>query len=109
MKILNIIKENRQFDDALAKKIESLCNCNRVSVSTGDYAGGRPDSDPLKGKSYGKVTFLQKQELEDDDWSKVTNYLKSLGFEIVEDSNFYDFEPGERDYYPTIKFHFTKK
>ena len=73
----------------------------------GKYAGNRPDSDPLKDKGYGTITFKTNSEFEDGEWAKVLNFVKSKGFEITDESNYYDFEPGEREWFPKIDFTFN--
>ena len=80
---------------------------SKVSVSLGDYAGGRDDNDPLKNKSFGKITFYIRGEFSDSEWGKVIDFVKSKGFEITQDSNYYDIEPGEREWFPSINFNFN--
>jgi len=74
-------------------------------VSMGMYSGDRPDSDPLKDKGYGSISF-RSYELPDDDWNKALKWVESNGFEVTSDSNYYEEDPGERYYYPKIKFEF---
>ena len=108
MKLLNILLENQQLEDSIIKALKAIYDCDDIHVSTGDYAGGREDSDPLKGVSFGKVNFLQRGEFEDSVWNQMLEKIKSLGLEITQESNSYEREIGERDYYPHIKFHFKK-
>lgn len=91
----------------LEKTIKSLPGGNNAFVSMGHYTEDRPDSDPKKGKGYGSITFSQQGELQDADWNKILQYLKSQNFEITSESNYYDFEPGEREWFPKIKFEFN--
>lgn len=110
MKLTDIIVENfdkyRQEENDLQRGLESNTKSGDNFVSMGDYAGGRPDNDPLKDMSYGKVTFRTLDEFEDEHWEDIKKYINSRGYDIVSDSNYADTEPGERYYYPTIKFHF---
>lgn len=110
MKLTDIIFEYtdayKRIEDSLAKDIENKTNSGDCFVSMGDYAGGRPDDDPLKDMSYGKVTFQTRSDFEEPHWDKIKSYVESRGYDITQDSRFFDDEPGERYYYPTIKFHF---
>ena len=35
---------------------------------------------------------------------EILNLVKSKGFEVTRDSNYYDIEPGEREWFPRIDF-----
>ena len=72
-------------DDALAKEIDSRF-------------GGNPRV------SNGRIKFRMKDEFSDGEWGEILNLIKSKGFEIIKDSNYYDIEPGEREWFPTIDF-----
>lgn len=111
MKLLNIILEYGQYkaeEDALERELKSKFNIGRLSVSFGDYSDGRQDNDPLKGMSFGSVTFLVRNDFEDAEWNKIKDHLKASGYDIQSDSNYFEEDPGERYYYPKIKFHFKK-
>jgi len=104
------VNEYGEYKDASSKlnqELKSAFSEFNPYISLGMYAGGRPDSDPLKGKGYGEISFIHKNTLPDQTWSKVLNWVKSKGWEITSESNFYDFEDGERDYYPKVKFQFN--
>ena len=104
------LNEYGEYEDASSKlnrELKSAFSEFNPYISLGMYAGGRPDSDPLKGKGYGEITFVHKDTLPDQTWSKVLNWVKSKGWEITSESNFYDSEDGERDYYPKVKFQFN--
>ena len=112
MKLSNIILEYGEYqqeEDKLARDIKNRFDLGRVSVSMGNYSAGREDNDPLKGKAYGKVTFRVKDEFEQSDWNKIISFIKSKGLEITQDSNYYENDPGEREYFPSVKFHFNQK
>lgn len=111
MKLTNIILEVQEYraeESALAKDISSKFNIDDVTVSLGDFSGGRSDSDPLKDMSFGSITFLVRSDFEETEWNKILDYVRSLGYDIKSDSNYFDEDPGERYYYPSIKFHFKK-
>ena len=65
--------------------------------------GGDPYVDMWGGK-HGTITFKTNSEFEDEEWAKVLNFVKSKGFEITDESNYYDFEPNEREWFPKIDF-----
>jgi hypothetical protein len=78
------------------------------SVSINKYAGDREDSDPLKGKGFGTITYRTRGEFEDRDWNELISIINNKdGFEVTQDSNYYEVEPGERIFYPSIKFNFN--
>tara|TARA_B110000858_G_scaffold160492_1_gene184575 strand:- start:299 stop:925 length:627 start_codon:yes stop_codon:yes gene_type:complete len=93
-------------ETALAREIDSRFGGDSY-INMGKYAGNRPDSDPLKDKGYGTITFKTNSEFEDREWAKVLNFVKSKGFEITDESNYYDFEPNEREWFPKIDFTFN--
>lgn len=105
-----LIKEWGEYKDAqdeLNKELSKEFGSVSPYISLGMYAGGRPDSDPLKGKGFGDITFRIRGELSDQNWEKALDWVKSKGWEVTEDSNWYDYEPGERHWYPKIKFQFN--
>lgn len=111
MKLRNIILEYGEYkaeENALEKDLKSRFDIGRMMVSLGDYSSGRSDDDPLKDMSFGSVTFLVHSDFEKGEWNKILEYLKSLGYDIQSDSNYFEEDPGERYYYPKIKFHFKK-
>ena len=105
-----LIKEWGEYKDAqdeLNKELSKEFGSVSPYISLGMYAGGRPDSDPLKDKGFGDITFRIRGELSDQNWEKALDWVKSKGFEITDESNWYDYEPGERRWYPKIKFQFN--
>ncbi len=52
----------------------------------------------------GEITFRMKGEFPDSEWNEILNLVKSKGLEITRDSNYYDIEPGEREWFPRIDF-----
>ena len=90
----------------IEKELNKLFDSN-ASVYLGDYSSDRDDSDPLKNKSFGKITFNIRDEFSDPEWEKIVDFVKSKGFEVTQDSNYYDIEPGEREWFPSINFNFN--
>jgi hypothetical protein len=99
--------EYKDAQDELNKELSKEFGSVSPYISLGMYAGGRPDSDPLKGKGFGDITFRVRGELSDQSWKEALDWVKSKGWEVTEDSNWYDYEPGERHWYPKIKFQFN--
>jgi len=105
-----LIKEWGEYKDAqdeLNKELSKEFGGVNPYISLGMYAGGRPDSDPLKGKGFGDITFRVRGDLFDQDWKKALKWVESKGWEVTDESNWYDYEPGERHWYPKIKFQFN--
>ena len=105
-----LIKEFGEYKDAqdeLNKELSKEFSSARPYISLGMYAGGRSDSDPLKDKGYGDITFRINGELSDQEWNKALKWVESKGWEVTDESNWYDYEPGERYWYPKIKFQFN--
>tara|TARA_R110000796_G_scaffold49533_4_gene118150 strand:- start:1818 stop:2165 length:348 start_codon:yes stop_codon:yes gene_type:complete len=111
MKLRDIILEN-DFDKYKKEENQLASDINRKFkvdpfVSMGEFAGGREDDDPLKGKGYGSVTFRVRGEFETAEWNEIVTFIKSKGYEVTQESNYYDTEPGERDWFPKVDFHFN--
>jgi len=111
MKLRDIILENdfdkyKKEESQLANDIDQKFGGDPY-VTMGEFAGGRPDNDPLKNKGYGSVTFRMKSEFEESKWNSILEFIKGKGLEVKQDSNYYETEPGERDYYPKVDFHFN--
>jgi hypothetical protein len=81
---------NVKEDHTLAREIDRLF-------------GGDPYVDMRSGK-YGTITFRTRGEFPDNKWDQILDFLKSKDFEITRDSNYYDIEPGEREWFPRIDF-----
>jgi hypothetical protein len=106
----NVVGENKSNQEqSLEKEIKSKfgSGMDGVDVSLGEYSGDRQDSDPLKGKGYGKITVYQKEDVPMNIWKQLEDLVKSKGYEITNSGNWYDSEPGERDIYPSMKFNFN--
>jgi hypothetical protein len=103
------VNEYGEYDNKakdLTTDIKKILSRYSPYVSMGMYGGDRPDSDPLKDKGYGSISF-RSYELPDEDWNKALKWVESNGFEVTSDSNYYEEDPGERYYYPKIKFQFN--
>ena len=74
MKLSNIIlNEQNEFKSQIEALERELNQEYRPYVSMGAYHQPRPDSDPLKNKGFGSVTFLHKDELPENEFNYSTN------------------------------------
>jgi len=103
---INEYGEYRSKEKEFKQELDRMFGDFRPNVSLGVYSGDRPDSDPLKGKGFGQVSFTYRNELPDEDWKEALKWVKDKGFEVIQNTNYYDEEPGERSWYPVIKFEF---
>ena len=92
----------------LKKELDSQFGNYRPFISLGMYGGDRPDTDPLKGKGFGSITFSVREELDPNDWNKALKWVEDKGFEIESESNWYEMDiDDDRAWYPKIKFQFN--
>ena len=56
--------EYRSREIELGKELDSQFNDYNPNISLQMYSGDRPDSDPLKGKGFGSITFSVREELD---------------------------------------------
>lgn len=101
MKLTNIILEELYKFDQQAKKLEAelkdTYNRDDIYVTLGQYSG--------KDRGFGKVTFKTQDELPGSEWQNVKNVITAKGYEITQDSNYFD-QDKDRAWYPSIKFEF---
>ena len=104
---INEYGEYRSKEKEFKQELDRMFGDFRPNVSLGVYSGDRPDSDPLKGKGFGQVSFTYRNELPDEDWNEALKWVESKGFTITSEDNTYEEEPGERRYHPSINFEFN--
>lgn len=101
MKLSNVILEDfakyQQEALKLEKELQDTYNRDDIKVSMGQYYE--------KDRGFGKVTYLVRDEIDPAEWKNMKNYLLAKGFEITQESNWYD-EDDDRRWYPDIKFEF---
>lgn len=101
MKLLNLLLEESTFDqqaEELEQKLQKTYNRKDISVEMGQYDG--------RDKGFGKVTFYVRETLPEAEWRNIKNTLEAKKYQITQDSNWYEEEPGERRWYPHFKFEF---
>lgn len=113
MKLLNILLENSEFkqeENILKNDLDKNFGKYNYIVNLSRYNQDRNDDDPLKGKGFGKVMFMNKEDIDENLFNKVVAFLEKIkGYEITGKTKEYDSDPGERDYFPQIKFNFNLK
>tara|TARA_R110001606_G_C15389755_1_gene651387 strand:+ start:1904 stop:3523 length:1620 start_codon:yes stop_codon:yes gene_type:complete len=103
----NIRNDIKSLEKEYKLELEKEFNSYSPSISMGFYGNDRPDEDKYKGKGYGSIGFYVKEELSDEDWKKALDWVKSKGYDIVSDSNYYEKDiDDDRAWYPKIKFEF---
>ena len=115
MKLASIILEQKAYlkdvEDTLvwlAAMYFKNIDARDIHASANEYSGGRPDSDPRKGKGFASITFTVKDDLDEKSFEKLKDALDEpfRNFKVTGGSRYYDYEPGERDFYPTVKVDF---
>ena len=58
------------------------------------------------GAGYNKLTFRQRDDVDEKTFERMIQFLEKLGYnvDLGQSDRMYDFEPGERNYYPRIRF-----
>ena len=110
MKLANIIlNEDNHSEKAssLQKEIDKHHKELNPSVRMAEYDQDRKDDDPLKGRGFGSVTFVIKQDISKDHFDSIKQIITNRGYEIKSSNSDFESDPGERDYYPKINFHFN--
>lgn len=102
---------NESNYDAQANSLQSELRSKYAEfnphVRMAEYTQDRRDDDPLKGKGFGIIDFIAKNDIPEDVFDAIKVHLTNKGYEIQNSNRFYESEPGERDYHPKINFHFN--
>lgn len=107
MNLLKLILESKDFRKSLEDELNVNFSKYNPGLHIGMYSKDRPDDDPLKDKGFGTITFRYRDDLPQELFEKAIAIVERLGGEVTGKRNQYEAEPGERDYYPTIKFSFS--
>lgn len=88
--------------EKLEAELESMFKEYNPTITVGEYAGGRPDSDPLKGMGFAKIAFRKDEYFDKDEWEKMVGMIDGKEFENIKANNTSEFsDPGDR---ATIRF-----
>lgn len=96
----NLGKDFSEFDKqakALQSELQDTYNRDDIYVTMGQYYN--------RDRGYGKVSFVTNEPLAPAEWKNIKNFLEAKGFEITQESNWYD-DDDDRRYYPDMKFEF---
>tara|TARA_R110000803_G_scaffold77862_2_gene142747 strand:+ start:3018 stop:3362 length:345 start_codon:yes stop_codon:yes gene_type:complete len=110
MKLSSIILNENNYSQqasSLENEIEKHFKQFNPSVSMAEYHQDRRDDDPLKGKGFGHVSLIVKEDIPEDDFNSIKQIVSNKGYEIRNSENEFESDPGERDYYPKINFNFN--
>jgi len=101
MKLSKLVLEDyAKYKEEAAKlqqELRDTYNRDDIFVTMGQYYE--------RDRGFGKVSYTVNDEIDPAEWKNMLNYLKAKGFEITQESNWYD-EDDDRRWYPDIKFEF---
>ena len=101
MKLSKLVLEDyakyKEEAEKLQQELRDTYNRNDIFVTMGQYYE--------RDRGFGKVSYTVNDEIDPAEWKNMINYLKAKGFEITQESNWYD-EDDDRRWYPDIKFEF---
>ncbi len=93
--------------DSLKSELTSKYGEYDPHVRMAEYSQDRQEGDPLLGIGFGMVDFIVKEDIPEDVFNSIKILLKNKGYDIQRSDRFFESDPGERDYYPKINFHFN--
>lgn len=101
MKLSSIVLEDfMKFKDeaeALQNELRDTYNRDDIFINLGQYHG--------RDRGFGKLQITTRDEIAPNEWKNLKNFLTAKGYEITDESNFYD-EDDDRRWYPSLKFEF---
>lgn len=101
MKLSKLVLEDyakyKEEAEKLQRELRDTYNRDDIFVTMGQYYE--------RDRGFGKVSYTVNNEIDPAEWKNMLNYLKAKGFEITQESNWYD-EDDDRRWYPDIKFEF---
>ncbi len=92
-------------DDAYSKAFDSMDKDPAQAIEKmADRLGMRVNVD--MGQGYNKLEFLQKEDVDEKTFEMFIKLIEKLGYDVDYGQSVreYDFDPGERHYYPRIRF-----
>ena len=92
-------------DDAYSKAFDSMdTDPTQAIEKMADRLGMRVNVD--MGQGYNKLEFLQKEDVDEKTFEMFIKLIEKLGYDVDYGQSVreYDFDPGERHYYPRIRF-----
>ena len=98
-------KNTTSNDDAYSKAFDSMdTDPTQAIEKMADRLGMRVNVD--MGQGYNKLEFLQKEDVDEKTFEMFIKLIEKLGYDVDlgQSVREYDFDPGERHYYPRIRF-----
>ena len=92
-------------DDAYSKAFDSMDKDPAQAIEKmADRLGMRVNVD--MGQGYNKLEFLQKEDVDEKTFEMFIKLIEKLGYDVDYGQSVreYDSDPGERHYYPRIRF-----
>lgn len=92
-------------DDAYSKAFDSMdTDPTQAIEKMADRLGMRVNV--AMGQGYNKLEFLQKEDVDEKTFEMFIKLIEKLGYDVDlgQSVREYDFEPGERNFYPRIRF-----
>ena len=113
-KMINIYNQLNDIDQQKAKEtFPELFGTSNASKSSNPTQAIKKMADALGvnvnislGQGYNKIEFIQKQDVDEKTFEQMIQFLEKLGYnvDLGKSVREYDLDPGERHYYPQIRF-----
>jgi len=100
---LDGISNVKELEGNFQKELDQKFGKYNPSISMGEYSKDREEGDPLKGKGFGKLSFIVRQDLPDEDFDAAKKWVEGKGYKVTDASNWAE-DDDDRRYYPGIKF-----
>ena len=97
------ISNVKELEDNFKKELDQAFGKYNPSITMGEYSKDREEGDPLKGKGFGKLSFIVRQDLPDEDFDAAKKWVEGKGYKVTDASNWAE-DDDDRRYYPGIKF-----
>ena len=105
MKLSKVLLEQdyHKFESKAEKLAQELRDAYKMGkydlyVTMGQYQG--------RDRGFGKVHFNKEGTFSDAEWRSMKNFIEAKEYEITQEENYYEVDPGERTYKPYFGFEF---
>lgn len=97
------------WDDAYSKAFDAMDidNSNNAKQAIRKMADALGVNVNISlGQGYNKIEFIQKRDVDEKTFERMIQFLEKLGYnvDLGKSVREYDLDPGERHYYPQIRF-----
>lgn len=104
MNEMDTTHEYQNKERELKDQVVKASGIDGKNIAVGMRASSSASLKTEKGSGY--IRFNINDTVDPTAFEQVMNILKAKGYTVTKKSNFYDVEPGERSWYPTIDFEF---